>query len=81
MKKLTKRQKATYKAILNYMYRAGIPPTFDYLREILGYKSVNSVTGHLQALERKNYIIMVKGISRSIVIINTGICPYCRRGD
>lgn len=81
MEGLTKMQQRILKYIKTYMYKHKRPPTHTDIRIRFKFKSPNAVAYFLNILVKKKYIKMGKGISRSIVIINTGICPYCRRGD
>lgn len=81
MEELTKRQQRFLKYIKTYMYKHKRPPSREDIRIRFKFKSPNAVTYFLKILVKKKYIKMKKDISRSIVIIDRTVCPYCRRGD
>jgi len=80
MEELTKKQARFLKYIKTYMYKHKRAPSHKDLQDRFKFKSDNAPTHFLNVLVKKKYIKMKKDISRSIVIIRTGICPYCRRG-
>ena len=54
---LTERQKRAYDYILSHIRKYGEWPTYRELQEAMGYKSPNSATQLLQALEKKGWIV------------------------
>lgn len=55
-KKLTAKQHAFYKYLTEYVVEHGVWPTYREIVERFGYRSPNSVTQNLQALEKKGYL-------------------------
>lgn len=55
-KKLTAKQHAFYKFLRGYVDDQNIWPTYREIVDYFGYRSPNSVTQNLQALEKKGYL-------------------------
>lgn len=55
-KKLTAKQHAFYKFLDKYVREQGVWPTYREIVDTFGYRSPNSVTQNLQALEKKGYL-------------------------
>ena len=69
MKELTKKQKNVLDAVKAYIAKEGFPPTCQELQTILGFASANSITGYLDAIEKKGFIKRKPRLSRSIVVL------------
>jgi len=69
MKDLTVKQKAVFNAIKEFIDNNSFPPTCNELKNMLGYSSVNSITGYLDLIEKKGYIKRTASIARSIVVL------------
>lgn len=61
--------------VLNEIKRSirvrGVPPTLREICKVLGLKSTNGASEHLQTLERKGYITRSDGLSRGIRLVAT----------
>lgn len=68
-KKLTPTQARVFDIIRSYMVREGCPPTRVEITQALGAKSSNTAEEHLQALQRKGYITLTRGVSRGIRLV------------
>lgn len=68
MKALTYRQEEVLGYLQLYMRENGTWPSFREIEEHFGFRSTNSVMGHLKALERKGYISRVAGQARTFRI-------------
>lgn len=55
-KKLTAKQHAFYKYLSEYVLDNSVWPTYREIVDYFGYRSPNSVTQNLQALEKKGYL-------------------------
>jgi repressor LexA len=55
--KLTERQKLVLNTIRNYFLDNGYAPSLTELQQLLGISTKRGVVGHLEALEKKGYII------------------------
>lgn len=55
-KKLTAKQHAFYKYVKEFVWENGVWPTYRELVDHFDYRSPNSVTQNLQALEKKGYL-------------------------
>lgn len=55
--KLTERQKVVLKTIRNYFLDNGYAPSLSELQQLLGISTKRGVVNHLEALEKKGYII------------------------
>lgn len=69
MKELTIKQKLVFEAIKEFIDKNSFPPTCNELKNMLGYSSPNSITGHLDFIEKKGYIKRTPAIARSIVVL------------
>ncbi|MCP4726662.1 MAG: transcriptional repressor LexA [bacterium] len=63
---LTDRQEKVMEFIRDWIESRGYPPTIRDIQKPFGIKSTNGVKVHLDALEKKGYIIRNPGISRGI---------------
>lgn len=66
MNTLTPRQMEIWQFIRDYQARAGFPPSRAEIAEHFGFRSVNAVTSHLEALARKGAIDLAPDIPRGI---------------
>ena len=69
-KKITERQQEIFDFICSFVQERGYPPTLREIGKVVGIGSTNGVVGHLDALEKKNFIIRRQDISRGIEILN-----------
>jgi len=53
---LTEKQRRVYQFLENYFHKKGYPPTYEEIRQGLGFKSLNAVYKHLRQLESKGYL-------------------------
>jgi repressor LexA len=65
---LTPRQNEIYEFIRNRIQQESVPPTIPEIGERFGIRSTNGVNDLLNVLERKGYIIRVRGMARGIVL-------------
>ncbi len=63
---LTDRQAEVLRFVQRSVSMRGMPPTRAEIAAGLGLRSANSAEEHLQALERKGAIELLRGISRGI---------------
>jgi len=63
---LTKKQEKVFKLIGEYFEGQGESPTIPELRDMLGVKSLRTVTQYLEILERKGFIYRKKNEKRGI---------------
>ena len=75
---LTPRQTEVLDWIAGYMRSKGYAPSRREIMAGLNFKSPNTVTGHLRALERKGRLTWVRGACRTIRLIDAP--PYIRTG-
>jgi repressor LexA len=66
---LTEKQQFILDDIQNYIEQHEYSPTFREISERTGYRSINSVMPHINALVKKGYIVKTKHISRSIRLL------------
>jgi repressor LexA len=66
MEKLTDRQTEIWRFIREYQETEGYPPTRAEIAERFGFRSLNAVTEHLNALARKGAIELAPDTSRGI---------------
>lgn len=79
---LTPRQAVIVDYICDFMYAYQYPPTLREMMAAFDIGSINGISAHLKALEKKGIIRRMhdrKGLSRTIVMLK-GPCPFCR-GD
>ena len=67
---LTDRQKQILEFIKTFTADNSRPPTFRDIADEFGYRSINAVTDHLHALERKNAIKRDAHVSRGIELVD-----------
>jgi repressor LexA len=65
---LTPRQNEIYEYIRNCIQQQNAPPTITEIGARFGIRSTNGVNDLLNTLERKGYIIRIKGIARGIAL-------------
>jgi repressor LexA len=53
---LTPAQERVYQFLRNYMQQHGHTPSYEEIRESLGFQSLNAVHKHLKQLERRGYL-------------------------
>jgi repressor LexA len=80
MVKLTRRQSEVVLFVRRYADRFGFPPSRREIAEKFGV-SVNAITGHLAAAERKGAITRSANIARGLVVHAATDRPKTRRGD
>lgn len=70
---LTDRQRRILDFIADFTARQHYPPSFEEIRQALGLSTKSLVDYHLNVLERKGYVTMERGKTRTIRIntINT----------
>ena len=69
VKGLTKRQLEVLDLIHASMDENGMPPTRSEIANNLGFKSLNAAEDHLKALEKKEFIELIPGVSRGIKVL------------
>lgn len=69
-KPLTPLQKMVLNIINSYIKEHLIPPTIKEIKNMMGYKSCNSVILHVKALVKKNHLRKIDFVSRGIVPYN-----------
>ena len=75
MEHLSKRQFQVLEFIKKYFAQYGYAPALKEIATELGLKSTGTVHGHLDALEKKNYIQRSYGYSRGIHLIEENTKP------
>jgi len=68
-RKVTSRQREIYDFIVSFMNKHGYPPTIEEIADAFQIKWPTAIVDHLRALEQKNYIKRVPGISRGIKLV------------
>lgn len=66
---LTSAQRETLEQLRSFLADTGYQPSLRELGQRLGLRSVSSVHGRLEALERAGYIRRVRGRTRSIELV------------
>lgn len=66
---LTDKQDAMYMTIRDYIESNGEPPTRREIMALTGLKSTAAVSVHITALEKKNWIAVLKHTNRGIVLL------------
>ncbi len=69
VKGLTKRQLEVLDLIHASIDENGMPPTRSEIANNLGFKSLNAAEDHLKALEKKEFIELIPGVSRGIKVL------------
>ena len=69
VKGLTKRQLEILDLIHASIDENGMPPTRSEIANNLGFKSLNAAEDHLKALEKKEFIELIPGVSRGIKVL------------
>ncbi len=67
---LTKRQKAIFTFLRDYLDRHGYSPTLEEIAEHFGLASLNGVYKHLKALEERGFIRRLSNQARSIQLLD-----------
>ncbi len=78
MKQLTSRQQKVLEFIRRAFRRQGYPPTIKEIGDHLGVKWTHGVERHLEALEKKGYIVRVRDKSRAIKLVGASAEPVMR---
>ena len=73
MEALTARQVAVLAFVRAHSKAHGYPPTRVEIAHHFKFKSANGAHEHLQALERKGYLILIAGTSRGIRFPTTAV--------
>ena len=66
---LTPTQKKVYDTIVKFIESNKYSPSYEELKQILGYRSKAPVHGLIHQLKRRNWIKSQKGASRSLMIL------------
>lgn len=66
---LTARQREVYDTLATYITAKGYAPSVRELCELIGSTSTSTAAGHLDALERKGFIVRASGAARAISIV------------
>lgn len=66
---LTRQQRITYDALVDYVREHGYPPTVRELADILGLASTSSVTGRLHGIRDRGWIVIAHNQSRAITVV------------
>jgi len=67
--KLTSQQTKVLNAVREFIREHGYPPTRRDVADMMGFSSANAAEEHLQALEHKKTIHLIRGISRGIQVL------------
>ena len=70
---LTGRQQLVLQKIREHVERFGVPPSREELARSVGVTSATTVKTHLEALERKGWIKVKRGMDRGIVLLREGV--------
>jgi DNA-binding MarR family transcriptional regulator len=71
MKTLTEQQGRVLGFVEDHIRRQGYPPTLREIGEAVGLANVNAVRGHLDALQRKGFVVKDPDKARSIRIVSS----------
>ncbi len=66
---LTPTQKKVYDVIVKFIESNKYSPSYEELKQVLGYRSKSPIHGLIHQLKRRNWIKSQKGASRSIMIL------------
>jgi len=66
---LTPTQKRVYDTIVKFIEANKYSPSYEELKQILGYRSKSPIHGLIHQLKRRKWIASQKGASRSIIIL------------
>ena len=66
---LTPTQKKVYDTIVKFIESNKYSPSYEELKQILGYRSKAPIHGLIHQLKRRKWIKSQKGASRSIMIL------------
>ena len=78
-RELTPRQRTVLEIIAAVIARNGFPPTIREIATQMCLKSTNAVAEHLDALERKGYIVRDRQCSRGIRVLRANATPRLDR--
>lgn len=67
---LTRQQRITYDALVDYIRANGYPPTVRELADTLGLSSASAATARLHALRDRGWITMTPKSPRAITIVD-----------
>jgi len=68
---LTARQRMALDFIAGHIEARGYPPTVREIGSHMGIRSTNGVNDHLNALERKGYLLRTDGLARGLRLAST----------
>lgn len=71
MESLTARQQQVLEFVEDHIRRHGFPPTLREIGKALGLPNVNAVRGHVEALEKKAYLVKDPDKVRSLRTVHT----------
>ena len=77
-REITPRQREIYNYIVSFIQENGYPPTIEEIGQASGIKWPTAIADHLKALEKKNYIERIPGISRGIKLVEKLVEKYIR---
>lgn len=69
MKTITKKQSAVLEFLRTYISQTGRPPTVYEISFAFGWASDNAAQTHLNALQKKGFIQLGRGMARGISIV------------
>ncbi|MDQ0268855.1 transcriptional regulator [Cytobacillus purgationiresistens] len=69
--KLTKRQKETLDAVINYVNENNYSPSYREIAKELGLASSSTVSGILHSLRKKGFVCWEEGQPRTLRILKT----------
>jgi repressor LexA len=67
---LTRKQQQILDFILKWQQTQGTPPTYQEIADRFGFRSLNSVTGHVRLLRQKGHLESEPGKARSLRVIS-----------
>ena len=76
---LTDRQRKALDIIRDHLSKIGYPPTLREIGDAMGIRSLNGVTDHVNALQRKGYVARDNMKSRAIRLILPEDIPWSLR--
>lgn len=69
---ITTRQKELLRVIYDYLQNTGFPPSFEEMREKLGFSSNQSVIDHLKKLEDGGFVQRNAAVARGLILKPSG---------
>lgn len=77
---MTKRQNELYEYLCAFTEENGFQPSYREMAVHMGCTGLNTIAGHIKAIERKGYI-KLGGASKSRAIAFVGGPPWRAKGD